>query len=92
MDLAGINLVEQGHHDKRVEDDGEVLRETHPHTRVDVENLWACTDGPETTFSCDPWALGLQYHRFLNAIILIKCMHGHQARALLLHQYSCCPS
>ena len=46
MDLARVDLVEQRHHDERVEDDGEVLRRRRVQTglaaAVDVEQLVAC--------------------------------------------------
>lgn len=45
VDLSGIDLVEQGHHDESVEDDGEVLRrrrvQGRVHAGVDVENFVA---------------------------------------------------
>lgn len=42
MDFSGVNLVEECHHDERVEDDGEVLGrggvKGSIHARVDVEH------------------------------------------------------
>ena len=48
MNLAGVDLVEQRHHDERVEDDGEVLRWTLRLRRhrvsatVDVKKVLTC--------------------------------------------------
>ena len=48
MDLAGVDLVEERHHDERVEDDGEVLRWTLRLRRhrvsatVDVKKVLTC--------------------------------------------------
>ena len=46
MDLAGVDLVEERHHDERVEDDGEVLRrrrvQRYLATAVDVEYQVTC--------------------------------------------------
>ena len=46
MDLARVDLVEQRHHDERVEDDGEVLIGSSAERLsavVDVEQLLSCT-------------------------------------------------
>lgn len=37
VDLAGVELVEQGHHDERIEDDGEVLAGRLAVAGIDVE-------------------------------------------------------
>ena len=48
MNLASVDLVEEGHHDERVEDDGEMLRRTLRLWRhcvsaaVDVEQVFTC--------------------------------------------------
>ena len=52
VDLAGVDLVEQRHHDERVEDDGEVLRwrrmQRHLTPTVDVKYQVTCIHS-ETT-------------------------------------------
>ena len=48
VNLASVDLVEEGHHDERVEDDGEMLRGTLRLRRhcvsaaVDVEQVFTC--------------------------------------------------
>lgn len=53
MNLAGVDLVEQSHHDERVEDYGEVLigrrTERCVSAAVDVEQLFACLKTSTTT-------------------------------------------
>ena len=48
VNLASVDLVEESHHDERVEDDGEMLRrrrvQRHLAAAVDVEYQIACND------------------------------------------------
>ena len=79
MNLASINFIEEGHHDKGVEDDSEVLVGKSVqflgifYPVIDAKQFRTCTNHPCMTGSYS--SLFCQTTKYMTAYQLAKCVH-----------------